>query len=85
MKFYFKLPRAYKIPTPLGSHHPGWAVVCGGERKLFFVVETKGTLDEQQLRDVEKLKIRCGEKHFAALGRPDVVYKLAAAGDDWRE
>ena len=82
VKFFFKLPRGFKIPTPLGGYNPDWAVVFQDDRRIYFVVETKGTLDRQNLREIEKLKIQCGEKHFAVLGVPDLVYKLAVTNKD---
>ncbi len=62
VEFYFKLPKWFKINTPIGNYNPDWAVVFNGERKIYFVAETKGF--EQELRGSELLKIRCGEKHF---------------------
>lgn len=82
VKFFFKLPRGFKIPTPLGNYNPDWAVAFHNDRTIYFVVETKGTLDRQKLREVEKLKIQCGEKHFAALGVPNLIYKLAVTNKD---
>lgn len=71
--FYFKLPPKFKIPTPLGNYNPDWAVLMeqNGEKKLYFVAETKG--DGQELRETEKQKILCGKKHFEQL--PEVVFK----------
>ena len=69
VKVYAKLPSWFKVPTPLGSYNPDWAVVIedDGQNKLYFVVETKGSLDERNLRSGEMGKIRCGKKHFASL------------------
>lgn len=82
VKFFFKLPRGFKIPTPLGSYNPDWAVIFENDRRIYFVVETKGTLNKQQLREIERLKIECGEKHFAALNVPNLHYKLATSNRD---
>jgi type III restriction enzyme len=70
IRVYAKLPSWFKIDTPLGSYNPDWAVLVeqDGEEKLFFVVETKGSLLSGDLRPIEQGKIDCGEKHFAALG-----------------
>ena len=70
VKVYAKLPGWFKVPTPLGSYNPDWAVVIedNGLNKLYFVVETKGSIEGKDLRPKEQAKIRCGEKHFAALG-----------------
>ena len=66
--FYMKLPSAFKIETPLGTYNPDWAIIFKGDTKLYLVAETKGTnrLDEISLS--EQLKIKAGEKHFAAIG-----------------
>lgn len=68
---YAKLPNWFKIETPLGSYNPDWIVSWkknDGEEKLFFVVESKGNIFEENLRPVEKSKIDCGIKHFEELG-----------------
>ncbi|MEC4169505.1 DEAD/DEAH box helicase family protein [Pseudomonas sp. MS-1(2024)] len=66
VKVYAKLPSWFKIPTPLGTYNPDWAVVVddSGQEKLYFVVETKGSTWWGDLRHVEGAKIKCGEKHF---------------------
>lgn len=69
VKVYAKLPGWFKVPTPLGTYNPDWAVLVqveGGER-LYFVIETKGSLFTDDLRDNEAAKIACGEAHFKAL------------------
>jgi type III restriction enzyme len=43
VKFFFKLPKAFKIPTPVGNYNPDWAVVFENDHKIYFVVETKST------------------------------------------
>ena len=43
VKFYFKLPNWFKIPTPIGNYNPDWAIVFEGDRKIYFVAETKDT------------------------------------------
>ena len=70
VKVYAKLPDWFKVPTPLGSYNPDWAVVIedNGQNRLYFVVETKGSIEGKDLRPKELAKIQCGEKHFAALG-----------------
>ncbi|WP_033169552.1 type III restriction-modification system endonuclease [Selenomonas sp. ND2010] len=67
---YAKLPDWFKISTPLGSYNPDWAVMIdqNGEKKLYFVLETKGNIDTDALRKTESEKIQCGREHFAALG-----------------
>jgi len=78
VKVYAKLPDWFKIETPLGSYNPDWAVVIArdGEERLYFVVETKGTIQVDLLRPSEDAKIRCGRAHFEALGM-EVDFKVA--------
>lgn len=70
VKVYAKLPSWFKIDTPLGTYNPDWAVLWddGISSKLYFIIETKGTLSWEFLRPTEKGKIECGKKHFEALG-----------------
>jgi type III restriction enzyme len=46
IKVYAKLPGWFKVPTPLGSYNPDWAVLVeqDGNERLYFVVETKSSL-----------------------------------------
>jgi type III restriction enzyme len=69
VKIYAKLPGWFKVPTPLGSYNPDWAVLVetDGAERLYFVVETKGSLFNDDLRDKESAKIECGKAHFKAL------------------
>lgn len=71
VKVYAKLPAWFKIPTPLGTYNPDWAVVVedDGEEKLYFVVETKGSTWWNDLRHHEGAKIKCGEKHFEEIAK----------------
>ncbi|MCM8641830.1 DEAD/DEAH box helicase family protein [Accumulibacter sp.] len=69
IKLYAKLPGWFKVPTPLGSYNPDWAVLVeqDGTQRLYFVVETKSSLFTDDLRDKENAKIECGKAHFHAL------------------
>lgn len=86
VKIYAKLPAWFKVPTPLGSYNPDWAVLVeiSGEERLYFVVETKGSLFTDDLRDNEAAKVMCGEAHFNALATgPDPArYVKATKIDD---
>lgn len=73
VEFYIKLPRAFKIDTPLGPYNPDWALIFRNESKIYFVAETKGSMDMKDLRSREKGKIECGEKHFQEF--EDVTFK----------
>ncbi len=70
IKLYAKLPAKFQIQTPLGSYNPDWAIVVNrddGSEQLYFVIETKGTIFGHDLRDRERAKLECGQKHFDAL------------------
>lgn len=71
VKCYAKLPDWFKIPTPLGSYNPDWAVLIENEgaEKLYFVIETKANTQIDMLRPTESDKIACGHKHFEALSQ----------------
>jgi type III restriction enzyme len=71
IEFYFKLPFWFRINTPIGTYNPDWAIVKKGEKKIYFVAETKGK--EQELRPSEEMKIKCGEAHFEQFD--DVKFK----------
>ena len=73
VKLYVKLPAFFKVPTPIGTYNPDWAIVVEDpdceDPRIYLVRETKGTTDLNDLRPDEKRKIDCGKKHFReALG-----------------
>lgn len=68
VKFFCKLPRGFKIPTPVGNYNPDWAIVLEDDGKLYLVRETKSTLDRDERRGSENRKVDCGKAHFKALG-----------------
>ena len=86
IKVYAKLPGWFKVPTPLGSYNPDWAVLVeqDGDERLYFVVETKSSLFTDDLRDKESAKIECGKAHFQALavGESPAQYVVARTVDD---
>jgi len=86
IKLYAKLPDWFKIETPLGSYNPDWAVLIEveGKDKLYFVVETKGSLFTDALRPTEQAKINCGKEHFKALGN-DVEFTVTNKFDEFTE
>jgi type III restriction enzyme len=69
VKVYAKLPDWFTISTPLGNYNPDWAVLVelDGHEKLYFVVESKGSMFAEDIRPSEQAKIDCGKKHFEAL------------------
>lgn len=85
--FYFKLPKKFKIPTPIGNYNPDWAVVINknGEQ-VYFIAETKNTSDKSiqdgvvvdKLKWEERFKIACAKRFFEINGEVDyqVVQKI---------
>jgi len=83
IKVYAKLPAWFKVDTPLGSYNPDWAVVYennDGDKKLYFVVETKSSLFSEALRPIEQAKIDCGREHFKVL-ETGVKYEVVNSYD----
>lgn len=83
VKMFFKLPSRFKIDTPIGSYNPDWAVYVetDGLKKLYFVIETKGSGDQLNLRQREDWKIRCGKVHFRTLNTGAELYGPVS---DWK-
>lgn len=85
VKAFAKLPRKFRVHTPLGPYEPDWAVVADvdgdGTDRLYLVVETKGTDGLfEGLRGREQAKIDCARKHFEVLagdGEKPADYRVA--------
>ena len=78
VRLFIKLPSWFKIDTPIGPYNPDWAFVTDRDEKLYFVRETKSTLDSEDRRTKENQKIACGRRHFESLGVDyDVVTSLS--------
>ena len=75
---YAKLPNGFKIPTPVGNYNPDWAIVFDNPtfKYVYFIAETKGSMESMELRDVEKAKIECARKHFKCLCNDTVKYDV---------
>lgn len=73
---YAKLPKGFSIPTPVGNYSPDWAIAFNKDtvRHIFFVAETKGTMESLSLKPIEQAKIKCAKKLFNELSTADVVY-----------
>ncbi len=73
---YAKLPKGFYIPTPVGHYSPDWAIVFheGKVKHIYFVAETKGTMESLNLRPIEKSKIDCAKKLFSKLSDGLVTY-----------
>ena len=84
--FYIKLPRTFVVKTPAGAYKPDWALIKktdGGTAKTYFVAETKdpkAVKDKTFLKESERMKITCAEKHFEAV--ENVHYQIVSSIDD---
>lgn len=79
IKLFFKLPGWFLVKTPLGNYNPDWAIVKETDKKLYLVRETKGSVDKDDLRTSEQMKIDCGKAHFDELEVDFKVVKSAEA------
>lgn len=73
---YAKLPRSFQIPTPVGNYSPDWAIAFnkGAVKHIYFIAETKGSMDSMQLKPIEKAKIECAERLFNDVSNSNVRY-----------
>lgn len=80
---YAKLSNGFKIPTPVGNYNPDWAIVLENPtfKYVYFIAETKGSLDSMELREVENAKIECARKHFECLCSDTVKYDVVDSYD----
>ena len=75
---YVKLPDGFYISTPVGHYNPDWAIAFyeGTVKHIYFVAETKGSMNSMQLRLIEESKIHCARKHFKIISNGEVVYDV---------
>ena len=73
---YAKLPKAFKIPTPVGNYSPDWAIAFyeNTVKHIYFIAETKGS--ELHRDPVEIAKNLCAKKLFAKLNNGKVHYDI---------
>ena len=60
----------------MGNYSPDWAIAFneGTVKHIFFVAETKGTMDSLNLRPIEQAKIACAKKLFNEISTSHVKY-----------
>lgn len=75
---YVKLPDGFYISTPVGHYNPDWAIAFyeGSVKHIYFVAETKGSMNSMQFRLIEESKIHCAREHFKAISDDKVVYDV---------
>jgi type III restriction enzyme len=73
---YAKLPTGFAIPTPVGNYTPDWAIAFkeGSVKHIYFIAETKGSLDSMELRNIEKAKIDCARNLFNNISTDNLRY-----------
>ena len=71
-----KLPKGFHIPTPVGNYSPDWAIAFneGAVKHIYFIAETKGTMESLNLRPIEQAKISCAKKLFNEISTSNVKY-----------
>ena len=68
---YAKLPKGFSIPTPVGNYSPDWAIAFteGATKQRYVIAETKGSMSNMTLREIERIKIACAQKFFQKINR----------------
>ena len=81
---YAKLPRSFNIPTPVGNYAPDWAIAMqkGDVKHIFFIAETKGSLQSMQLNAIENAKIDCASQLFNEMSTENVKYHKVTCYQD---
>ena len=84
VEVYAKLPSNFKIPTPLGKYNPDWAIVLKSKSlgQVYFLAETKGSIDSLELRPIEEAKIKCAKKHLQAICGEKVLCGVVNSYED---
>ena len=86
IRYFLKLPNWFKIQTPVfggEAYNPDWALLASKTGKdddirLYFVIETKSSTNEDERRGSENQKIKCGKKHFQAIDEDLKYYDLTS-------
>ncbi|MBR2277906.1 MAG: DEAD/DEAH box helicase family protein [Eubacterium sp.] len=75
---YAKLPKGFAIPTPVGNYSPDWAIAFneGTVKHIYFIAETKGSMESMDLRGIEGAKIECAKKLFNNISTSKVRYDV---------
>lgn len=81
---YAKLPRSFQIPTPVGNYAPDWAIAMqkGNVKHIFFIAETKGSLQSMQLNAIENAKIDCCTRLFNEMSTESINYHKVTCYQD---
>lgn len=68
----------------MGSYAPDWAIAFRKDsvRPVFFVAETKGTMDTMEISGVEKARNRCAERLFDEASTSNLRYNQVTDYND---
>lgn len=80
---YAKLPKGFAIPTPVGNYSPDWAIAFyeGTVKHIFFIAETKGSMESFDFRRIEEAKISCAKKLFNNISTSNIRYDAVDSYD----
>lgn len=80
---YAKLPKSFYITTPIANYSPDWAIIFDKDKvkHIYFIAETKGSSSDLELREIEKLKLHCAEKHFDLISGGSVTFSMVKSYD----
>jgi type III restriction enzyme len=83
VRLFTKLPRRFRVRTPVGEYSPDWAIVYDedGKTRLYLVRETKGTANIAELAWDEAMRIRFALRHFAVAPAGPVDFRLTTDSD----
>jgi type III restriction enzyme len=84
VNFFFKIPKAFKISTPVGDYTPVWGVIFEDNQSTLFIVETNNNFEQIHQQAAQNRKIACAQKHFDALNAPEIKFRVAATLKDLR-
>lgn len=86
VRLFTKLPRRFRVRTPVGEYSPDWAIVYddNGAQRLYLVRETKNTLNLNDLEWDEAMRIRFATRHFDAAPNGTVDYLSTTDRDGLR-
>jgi type III restriction enzyme len=80
---YAKLPRTFLIPTPVGDYSPDWAIAFKKDmvKHVYFIAETKGSMESFELKKIEATKIDCARRLFNNLSNANIRYDFVTGYD----
>ena len=77
---YMKIPNGFYISTPVGKYNPDWAIAFnkGNIKHIYFIAETKGSMQTLQVTPIAQAKKHCAIEHFKAISGNNVKYDIVS-------